>query len=351
MKHHTLPLAYYAYGDRSSLHHQQQQQQQQQPYHNNVHNHYTYETSCAKANALNIIERNYLSLQKPLNTYVDKPEYKCMKTLNQLNKPLNNYLTPLKQFHFNEPILAKTKEGSADAAYHQDIGSYSLRKAKDYVALATDGNVASHSHLSKSMNFPIRNNTVNDNGKSPIVLKALINMNILKQNELHVPGGVKGQRKVSPPSLHPNMEEIKGGSYLESRASPEYLRMYDKEKLKDIEDHLVKRGENVNVLSRFGNWITLRPGEKDRRKALEKVKHGTYETSIVAPRWMNLEMKEKVDKNKMKEDKERFVTCQWRNTCKANEKVTALVERERKMALPSYLCDSYERYAIEESEK
>ena len=75
-------------------------------------------------------------------------------------------------------------------------------------------------------------------------------------------------------------------------------------------------------------------------------KIGTYETSIVAPEWMDIHTKNKELFNNIREQNA-FKSYQWKNTCKDNTKVTMLIDRDQKHALPLYLRDSYERYNTE----
>ena len=312
-----IGLSYFAYGDRS-----------------NISKIDTHSSQSAKANSLNIIERNYLSFSKPNQRY--KPEYKQYKQLSDLDRNLNDYLQPIEQYKFNENTLCKSAQLNVNQNYHKDKGLYGLQKAKKFV-------MDSRPIFSP---LPTEENELNLSTGSPIVLKEKINENILHPNILHLSSSTKKQRRICPPSINPNFEVVKSGSFLESRDSPEYLRQYDQEKLNEIDNYYIKRNQNVSVLSRFGDWITLPPGSKDRMHPLEKIKHGTYETSIVAPEWMDIHIKNKELLKKIKEQNA-FKSYQWKNTCKDNTKVTMLIDRDQKHALPLYLRDSYENYNTE----
>lgn len=184
-----------------------------------------------------------------------------------------------------------------------------------------------------------------------------MNKNILISNDYHLETSTNAQRRIKPPSSTPNMEDLKYGSFLESKMSPEYLRNYDKESLKNIDNYYIRKKENLNVLSRFGNWITLKPDDKNRSHALEKLKHGTYETSIIAPMWMDIATRRKFNKsikiennNKdydyMEFNKKMFDKHEYNTSIKNKGKMIILQDRDQKNVKPVYLMDSYEKNRI-----
>jgi hypothetical protein len=197
-----------------------------------------------------------------------------------------------------------------------------------------------------------------DNKDSDIIpLKNPMNKNILISNDYHLETSTNAQRRIKPPSSTPNMEDLKYGSFLESKMSPEYLRNYDKESLKNIDNYYIRKKENLNVLSRFGNWITLKPDDKNRSHALEKLKHGTYETSIIAPMWMDIATRRKFNKsikiennNKdydyMELNKKMFDKHEYNTSIKNKGKMIILQDRDQKNVKPVYLMDSYEKNRI-----
>ena len=147
---------------------------------------------------------------------------------------------------------------------------------------------------------------------------------------------------------------------MESKLSPEYLRNYDKESLKNIDNYYINKKENLQVLSRFGNWITLKPDDKNRSHALEKLKHGTYETSIVAPMWMDIESRRKNQKkiedrsvdNIIKDydymdlNNKMFKRQEYNTSIRDKGKMTILQDKDQKNVKPVYLRDSYEKNRI-----
>jgi hypothetical protein len=206
------------------------------------------------------------------------------------------------------------------------------------------------------MNLIKNNNPINKEDDI-IPLKNPMNENILRSNDYHLETSTKTQRRIKPPSSTPNMEDLKYGSFLESKMSPEYLRNYDKESLKNIDDYYIRKKENLNVLSRFGNWITLKPDDKNRSHALEKLKHGTYETSIIAPMWMDIATRRKNNKmiqiennNKgydyLEFDRKMFDKHEYNTSIRDKGKMTILQDRDQKNAKPVYLMDSYEKNRI-----
>ena len=201
------------------------------------------------------------------------------------------------------------------------------------------------------------NNNIDNKDQDIIPLKNPMNKNILRANDYHLETSTNSQRRIKPPSSTPNMEDLKYGSFLESKMSPEYLRNYDKESLKNIDNYYIKKKENLNVLSRFGNWITLRPDDKNRSHALEKLKHGTYETSIIAPMWMDITTRRNnnrviqiEDNNKgydyMDFDKRMFEKHEYNTSVKNKGKFYILQDRDQKNVKPVYLMDSYEKNKI-----
>ena len=200
-------------------------------------------------------------------------------------------------------------------------------------------------------------NKEKEKDKDIIPLKNPMNKNILISNDYHLETSTKTQRRIKPPSSKNNMEDVKYGSFLESKMSPEYLRNYDKESLKNIDDYYIKKKENLNVLSRFGNWITLRPDDKNRSHALEKLKHGTYETSIVAPGWMDIASRRKniktidiennnKDYDYMDFNNKMFKRQEYNTSIRDKGKLTILQDKDQKNAKPVYLRDSFEKNRI-----
>ena len=201
-------------------------------------------------------------------------------------------------------------------------------------------------------------NNIPANKKSDIIpLKNPMNENILRSNDYHLETSTKTQRRIKPPSSTPNMEDLKYGSFLESKMSPEYLRNYDKESLKNIDEYYIRKKENLNILSRFGNWITLKPDDKNRSHALEKLRHGTYETSIIAPMWMDIATRRKNNKmiqiennNKgydyLEFDRKMFDKHEYNTSIRDKGKMIILQDRDQKNAKPVYLMDSYEKNRI-----
>ena len=350
-------------------------------------------TSAVKSNSSNLMERNYLDFepgvlnnQESKFTNVSKakeysksqdiyykyhPEYKYFHTNNEQNQSLNNYLNPVNQYVYRESPMIKSAE--------QLLTIQKQKKKKDFFNTNKAYKIKKP-ELSSTLNFqkekeriaktePNYNNNFNINNNfnkenDIITLKNPMNENILRSNDYHLETSTKTQRRMKPPSSTPNMEDVKYGSFLESKMSPEYLRNYDKESLKNIDDYYIKKKENLNVLSRFGNWITLRPDDKNRSHALEKLKHGTYETSIIAPVWMDIATRRKNNKTIKIEDNNKgydymefnrrmFDKHEYNTSIKEKGKMTILQDRDQKNVKPVYLMDSYEknRILIEQEKK
>ena len=340
-------------------------------------------TSSVKSNSLNLMERNYLDFEPGiLNNEETKftnvkrakeyskgkdiyynyhPEYKYFHTNNEQNQKLNNYLNPVSQYTYRESPMIKSAE--------QLLTIQKQKKKLDFfdsnrIFKITKKQEANHNVLdNKNKIFKTENNQNLSNNKDTsdiiIPLKNPMNKNILISNDYHLETSTKTQRRIKPPSSTPNMEDVKYGSFLESKTSPEYLRNYDKECLKNIDNYYIQKKENLNVLSRFGNWITLKPDDKNRSHALEKLKHGTYETSIVAPKWMDIATRRKFNKsiniennNKIKDydymefNKKMFDKHEYNTSIKEKGKMTILQDRDQKNVKPVYLMDSYEKNKI-----
>jgi len=341
-------------------------------------------TSSVKSNSLNLMERNYLDFEPGiLNnqgskfTNVSKakeyskgqdiyykyhPEYKYYHTNNEQNQKLNDYLNPVNQYIYRESPMIKSAE--------QLLTIQKQKKKLDFfnankMFKITNKETQSKKEFEKEkmantepnyMNLIKNNNPINKEDDI-IPLKNPMNENILRSNDYHLETSTKTQRRIKPPSSTPNMEDLKYGSFLESKMSPEYLRNYDKESLKNIDDYYIRKKENLNVLSRFGNWITLKPDDKNRSHALEKLKHGTYETSIIAPMWMDIATRRKNNKmiqiennNKgydyLEFDRKMFDKHEYNTSIRDKGKMTILQDRDQKNAKPVYLMDSYEKNRI-----
>ena len=341
-------------------------------------------TSSVKSNSLNLMERNYLDFEPGiLNnqgskfTNVSKakeyskgqdiyykyhPEYKYYHTNNEQNQKLNDYLNPVNQYIYRESPMIKSAE--------QLLTIQKQKKKLDFfnankMFKITNKETQSKKQFEKEkmantepnyMNLIKNNNPINKEDDI-IPLKNPMNENILRSNDYHLETSTKTQRRIKPPSSTPNMEDLKYGSFLESKMSPEYLRNYDKESLKNIDEYYIRKKENLNVLSRFGNWITLKPDDKNRSHALEKLKHGTYETSIIAPMWMDIATRRKNNKmiqiennNKgydyLEFDRKMFDKHEYNTSIRDKGKMTILQDRDQKNAKPVYLMDSYEKNRI-----
>ena len=294
-----------------------------------------------KTSGANILQRNYLNFEpgilsnltfdepkkiKKLNNsrsaqnlkFSDKifnkyhPEYKLYHNTNEQVNELNNYLNPIKQYLYKDnPKIQKNTR------------LISLKKNKRY------------------FNYD-KSNTI-ETDKEKIVLKNP------SDNTVLIPNNYKMKDIYSLPKINNDEnkehENLKYYSFLESKESPEYLRNYDVEAFKNIDNYYLKKNENLHVLSRFGNWITLKPNDKNRKHALEKVKHGIYETSIVAPEWMDIASRRKINKKNYELQKKTFKSYQSK-ILRNNTKVTLLIDRDQSNARPIFLRDAYEKNRI-----
>ena len=294
-----------------------------------------------KTSGANILQRNYLNFEpgilsnltfdepkkiKKLNNsrsaqnlkFGDKifnkyhPEYKLYHNTNEQVNELNNYLNPIKQYLYKDnPKIQKNTR------------LISLKKNKRY------------------FNYD-KSNTI-ETDKEKIVLKNP------SDNTVLIPNNYKMKDIYSLPKINNDEnkehENLKYYSFLESKESPEYLRNYDVEAFKNIDNYYLKKNENLHVLSRFGNWITLKPNDKNRKHALEKVKHGIYETSIVAPEWMDIASRRKINKKNYELQKKTFKSYQSK-ILRNNTKVTLLIDRDQSNARPIFLRDAYEKNRI-----
>ena len=248
---------------------------------------------------------------------------------SQLNAELNSYLTIPGQYQYKE-------NPNELRQLHNNNGAYSLQKTKKFQSLRHMDEPERYSLFSQ------KEDEKEDEFKKGIILKSATIQNILHDNPLHLRNSTNCARRIEPPNPNVDFDEVKQRCFLESKDSPEYMRIYDKEKLPDLDKYYAMTNQNQQYLSRFGDWITLPPGCRDRSKALEKLSHGTYETSILAPKWMNIRYSSN-DRVEAKKNSP-FKLFQWENKCRDNTRVTYLVEKDQKKAKPMFLCDSYERY-------
>ena len=325
-------------------------------------------TSSVKSNSSNLMERNYLEFEPGvLNKqsryrnisnskeyskgsdiyYKYHPEYKYYHNTNEQNKTLNNYLNPVGQYVYRENPMIKSAEQLL--CIQRQKKQYDTEDKKN-LQINTE---FSPRDLKTEPNYEINSNR----DKDIIPLKNPMNKNILISNDFHLETSTNSKRRIKPPSSTPNMEDLKYGSFLESKFSPEYLRNYDKESLKNIENYYINKKENLHILSRFGNWITLRPDDKNRSHALEKLKHGTYETSIVAPGWMDIASRRKniktidiennnKDYDYLEYNNKMFKRQEYNTSIRDKGKLTILQDKDQKNAKPVYLRDSFEKNRI-----
>ena len=352
-----IDISYFAYGNRNfkSL---------------NEHPNLYKSTSSVKSTASNLMERNYLDFEPGVlnqssrysNTVNSKefakgsdiyykyhPEYKYYHNTNEQNKVLNNYLNPVNQYTYRENPMIKSAEQLL-----------CIQKQKKQTDFADANKIFKLEKVDINNNFGQTNENVEqskEEDKNIIPLKNPMNKNILVSNDFHLETSTNAQRRIKPPNRTPNMEDLKYGSYLESKLSPEYLRNYDKESLKNIDNYYIGRKENLHILSRFGNWITLKPDDKNRSHALEKLKHGTYETSIVAPDWMDIATRRRNqninrsqndirDYDYMDLNNKMFKRHEYNTSIRDKGKMTILQDVDQKNAKPVYLRDSYEKNKI-----
>ena len=327
-------------------------------------------TSSVKSTASNLMERNYLDFEpgvlnqssrysNAVNSkefakgsdiyYKYHPEYKYYHNTNEQNKVLNNYLNPVNQYTYRENPMIKSAEQLL-----------CIQKQKKQTDFADANKIFKLEKVDINNNFGQTNENVEqskEEDKNIIPLKNPMNKNILVSNDFHLETSTNSQRRIKPPNRNPNMEDLKYNSYLESKLSPEYLRNYDKESLKNIDNYYIDRKENLQVLSRFGNWVTLKPDDKNRSHALEKLKHGTYETSIVAPSWMDIAARRKnqninrsqndiQDYDYMDLNNKMFKRQEYNTSIRDKGKMTILQDVDQKNVKPVYLRDSYEKNKI-----
>ena len=258
------------------------------------------------------------------------PEYKLYRNTNQQIKELNNYLSPVGQYLYKDNPKIKTVEKL-----------FCLQKSKKNISVAEEDNIKNSSRAAS--------NKENNTNEQKIILKNPPNNNILIPNDFHLKNSNSLPRinHYNNITQEKKIEEIKYGSFLESRQSPEYLRNYDKENLKNIDQYYLNNNENIYVLSRFGNWITLRPNDKIRSHALENIKHSAFETSIVAPEWMDINSRRNdINKKENELGKKTFKCVQHKNSVRDNTKVTMLMDRDQKNVKPLFLKDTYEKNRI-----
>ena len=248
------------------------------------------------------------------------PEYKLYKSTKDQIPELNNYLNPIKQYLFKDNPKISSSLRNLDLE---------RRKRNCYI-----DNRYENCELGKGKKIILKNSRNNS-----VLIPNNFKMKNYKTNEF------KEKNK--------SIEEMKLSSFLESKQSPEYLRNYDKESLINIDKYYINKKENLHVLSRFGNWITLRPNDKNRSHALEKEKHGIYETSIVAPEWMDIASRRKINNINIKSSKNIFKCIQTKDGLKdkGKVKVTLLFDRDQNDARPIFMRDSYEKNRILQNEK
>lgn len=86
---------------------------------------------------------------------------------------------------------------------------------------------------------------------------------------------------------------------------------------------MAKKEDTITLLSRYRNWLTVTPKNRDRRKALERSKITKMEiTSKLMPKWM--EIKSKADKSS-----DKFKSVEYNKALKQkSQKMMALVDKD-----------------------
>ena len=86
---------------------------------------------------------------------------------------------------------------------------------------------------------------------------------------------------------------------------------------------MAKKEDTITLLSRYRNWLTVTPKNKDRRKAFERAKITNMEvTSKLMPKWMEIESK--TDKNS-----DKFKSVEFNGALKQkSSKMMALVDKD-----------------------
>jgi hypothetical protein len=179
------------------------------------------------------------------------PEYKYYHTNNEQNQKLNNYLNPVNQYIYRESPMIKSAE--------QLLTIQKQKKKLDFfdsnrifkITKKQDENKNATGTLQNKI-FKTENNQNSRNKDQDIIpLKNPMNKNILISNDYHLETSTNAQRRIKPPSSTPNMEDLKYGSFLESKTSPEYLRNYDKECLKNIDNYYIKKKRKFKCTKSF----------------------------------------------------------------------------------------------------
>ena len=252
------------------------------------------------------------------NYYKYHPEYKIYRKTNEQNRELNNYLNPIEQYTYKDNPKIKTVEQL-----------FCVQKSKTNFNTKNENKNNEYDYI--KLPSPNKNKNINK-----IILKKQQNNNILIPNNFHI------QNNNNIKNI--NIDDVKYNSFLESEQTPEYLKNYDIEGLKNIENYYISKHENTYVLSKCGEWITLSHGGKIRDQVLEKLKHGTNETSIIAPIWMDIAGRRKnfSNFNNKNYNKNIFKSYQYKNR-DGKDRMTVLIDRDQKNAKPSYLRNVYEK--------
>ena len=83
-----------------------------------------------------------------------------------------------------------------------------------------------------------------------------------------------------------------------SNDAPEWFDICPDWKIKKFNEEIAKKNDTLSVFSRYQNWITVTPKNRDRRHALEKKKTTNMEeTSSIMPKWMESQYKGKLPEN------------------------------------------------------
>ncbi len=227
--------------------------------------------------SLDLLHRNYFSIRNQ-NYDIYRDNYKKLATLK--DKIESDAKISYQQFQ--HPTNLQNKE------------TYNLTKERLF---ATDrySTIRPGQNISRSDFINQKSNFLNEN-KPQISKWENPNETGDKQSKL-----LKDNRLVFVGSNIPKVEFEMPDANSRTKVSndaPEWFEVCPDWKIKKFNEEIAKKNDTLSVFSRYQNWITVTPKNRDRRHALEKKKITHMdETSSIMPKWMESQFKGKLPEN------------------------------------------------------
>ena len=224
-----------------------------------------------------LLHRNYFSIRNQ-NFDKYKDNYKKLSTLND-KKEMESKIS---HQNFQHPTNLQNKE------------TYNLTKERlfstdRYSTIRPGQNLSKNDFVNQKSNILNQNNPQISKWENPNETGDK-QSKLLKENKLVFVRSILPKTEFETPDANSRTKV--------SNDAPEWFDVCPDWKIKKFEEEMAKKNDTISVFSRYQNWITVTPKNKDRRHALEKVKATNMEeSSNIMPKWMVSNHKGKLNEN------------------------------------------------------